>query len=74
MIGMAFYGKTNGTAEVLAVQLQQGNQGANSAASHIEVLAQALDQLPDNFYYDHGNLCGATFLVQTDFAGYNFVS
>jgi hypothetical protein len=69
MIAMADYGKANGTGEVLAVQLRPGNRGANSAASHIEVLSQALAQLPDDFYDEHGNLYGEKVLVRTDSAG-----
>ncbi|MGP9650514.1 transposase, partial [Glutamicibacter sp. AOP38-B1-38] len=69
MIAMADYGKANGTGEVLAVQLRPGNRGANSAASHIEVLGQALAQLPDDFYDEHGNLRGEKILVRTDSAG-----
>ncbi|CBT76502.1 IS1380-like element ISAar11 family transposase [Glutamicibacter arilaitensis] len=69
MIAMADYGKPNGTGEVLAVHLRPGNRGANSAASHIEVLTQALAQLPDDFYDEHGNLIGEKILVRTDSAG-----
>ncbi|WP_413456462.1 IS1380 family transposase (plasmid) [Glutamicibacter sp. FR1] len=69
MIAMADYGKTNGTGEVLAVHLRLGNRGANSAKSHIEVLTQALAQLPENFYDEHGNLIGEKILVRTDSAG-----
>ena len=69
MIAMADYGKKNGTGEVLAVQLRPGNRGANSAKSHIEVLNQALAQLPDDFYDEHGNLYGEKILVRTDSAG-----
>ncbi|PQZ98700.1 IS1380 family transposase [Arthrobacter sp. MYb224] len=69
MIAMADYGKANGTGEVLAVQLRPGNRGANSAASHIEVLSQALAQLPENFYDEDGNLRGEKILVRTDSAG-----
>lgn len=69
MIAMADYGKTNGTGEVLAVQLRPGNRGANSAKSHIEVLNQALAQLPDDFYDEHGNLQAEKILVRTDSAG-----
>ena len=69
MIAMADYGKTNGTGEVLAVQLRPGNRGANSAKSHIEVLNQALAQLPDAFYDEHGNLQAEKILVRTDSAG-----
>lgn len=56
MIAMADYGKGNGTGEVLAVHLRPGNRGANCAKFHIEVLGQALAQLPDDFYDKHGNL------------------
>ena len=69
MIAMADYGKAHGTGEVLAVQLRPGNRGANSAKSHIEVLGQALAQLPDDFYDEHGNLVGEKILVRTDSAG-----
>ncbi|MGP5384046.1 IS1380 family transposase [Glutamicibacter arilaitensis] len=69
MIAMADYGKAHGTGEVLAVQLRPGNRGANSAKSHIEVLNQALAQLPDDFYDEHGNLYGEKILVRTDSAG-----
>lgn len=69
MIVMADYGKANGTGEVLAVQLRPGSRGANSSKSHIEVLIQALVQLPDDFYDEHGNLCGEKNLVRTDSAG-----
>ncbi|WP_159609851.1 IS1380 family transposase [Glutamicibacter sp. JC586] len=69
MIAMADYGKPNGTGEVLAVHLRPGNKGANSAASHIEVLTQSLAQLPDDFYDEHGNLIGEKILVRTDSAG-----
>lgn len=64
MIAMADYGKGNGTGEVLAVHLRPGNRGANSAKSHIEVLNQALAQLPDDFYDEHGNLMGEKILVR----------
>ena len=69
MIAMADYGKANGTGEVLAVHLRPGNRGANSAKSHIEVLGQALAQLPDDFYDEDGNLIGEKILVRTDSAG-----
>lgn len=65
MIAMADYGKTNGTGEVLAVQLRPGNGGANSARSHTEVPNQALAQLPDDFYDEHGNLQAEKILVRT---------
>ena len=69
MIAMADYGKGSGTGEVLAVHLRPGNRGANSANSHIEVLNQALAQLPDDFYDEHGNLMGEKILVRTVSAG-----
>ena len=69
MIAMADYGKANGTGEVLAVHPRPGNRGANCAKSHIEVLNQALAQLPDDFYNEHGGLCGEKILVRTDSAG-----
>ena len=69
MIAITDYDKTNGTGEVLAVQLRPGNRGANSANSHIEVHSQALAQLPDDFYDEHGNLRGDKSLVRTDSAG-----
>jgi len=69
MIAMADYGKAHGTGEVLAVHLRPGNKDANSAASHIKVLSQALAQLPDDFYDENGNLCGEKILVRTDSAG-----
>lgn len=69
MIAMTDYGKGNETSEVLAVHLQPGNRGANSVASHIEVLGRALAQLPDDFYDDHGHLLGEKILVRTDSTG-----
>ncbi|MBP2399795.1 hypothetical protein JOF39_002876 [Glutamicibacter protophormiae] len=68
IIAMADYGKANGTGEALAVQLRPGNRGANSAKSHIEVLNQALAQLPDDLYDEHGNLQAEKILVRTDSA------
>lgn len=69
MIAMADYGQGHGTGEVLAVRMRPGNKGANSAADHISILAEALAQLPDIFYDQDGNLIGEKILVRTDSAG-----
>lgn len=69
MIAMADYGQGHGTGEVLAVRMRPGNKGANSAADHIGILSEALAQLPDDFYDQHGNLIGEKILVRTDSAG-----
>lgn len=69
MIAMADYGKGHGTGEVLAVRMRPGNKGANSAVDHISILAEALSQLPDDFYDQDGNLVGEKILVRTDSAG-----
>lgn len=69
LIAMADYGNGNGTGEVLAILMRPGNKGANSASDHIEVLSQALAQLPDEFYDEHGELIGEKILVRTDSAG-----
>ena len=69
MIASVDYGQDNGTGEILAVMMRPGNQGANSARDHIEVLSQALAQLPDDFYDSHGELIGEKILVRTDSAG-----
>ncbi|MCW3820189.1 transposase [Micromonospora sp. DR5-3] len=34
------------TAELLAITLRPGNAGANTAADHLDVLAQAVAQVP----------------------------
>ncbi len=51
--------------EPLAGILRPGNAGANTAADHIAVLVDALDQLPDEIRDDEG----ARVLVRTDSAG-----
>lgn len=63
------YGTGNGTGEVLAAFLRPGNAGANSAEDHIRVFTQAIHQLPDAFYDEHGALIGEKVLVRTDSAG-----
>lgn len=63
------YGAGNGTGEVLAAVMRPGNAGANSAEDHIKVFTQALGQLPDDFYNEHGELIGEKVLVRTDSAG-----
>lgn len=69
LIAMADYGAGNGTGEVLAILMRPGNKGANSAKDHIEVLSQALAQLPDEFHDEHGELIGERILIRTDSAG-----
>lgn len=69
MIASVDYGKENGTGEILAAMMRPGNKSANSAADHIKVLAQALAQLPDDFYDEHGELLAEKVLVRTDSAG-----
>ena len=69
LIAMVDYGDGNGTGEVLAILMRPGNRGANSARDHIEVLSQALAQLPDEFYNPDGTLTGEKILVRTDGAG-----
>lgn len=69
LIAMVDYGAGNGTGEVLAILMRPGNKGANSARDHVEVLSQALAQLPDEFYNEHGELIGSKILVRTDSAG-----
>ena len=51
--------------EPLAGMLRPGNAGANTAADHIGVLVDALDQLPDEVRDDED----ARILVRTDSAG-----
>lgn len=69
MIAMVDYGKEYGTGEILAVHLRPGNKSPNCAKSHIEVLTQALAQLPDDFYDGQGNIIGEKILIRTDSAG-----
>ena len=52
------------TGEALAGILRPGNAGANTAADHIAVLVDALDQLPEAVREDE-----ARILVRTDAAG-----
>lgn len=51
--------------EALAGMLRPGNAGANTAADHISVLVDALDQLPEAVREDEGT----TILVRADSAG-----
>jgi hypothetical protein len=51
------------TNEALAAILRQGRAGSNTAADHIEVLDQALVQIPDTHRY------GSPILVRADSAG-----
>lgn len=51
------------TGEFLAARLRRGNAGANTAADHINVLDDALAQIPDAFRHGH------PILVRTDTAG-----
>ncbi|AEA28871.1 transposase IS4 family protein (plasmid) [Pseudonocardia dioxanivorans CB1190] len=51
------------TGEFLAGALRRGNAGANTAADHIEVLDQALAQIPDQHRH------GREILVRADTAG-----
>jgi len=52
-----------GTGEPLAVLLRPGNAGSNTAADHIEVTRDALEQLPGEFR------SGRKVLIRTDSAG-----
>ncbi len=63
------YGAGNGGGEILAAVMRPGNAGANSADDHIKVFSQAIEQLPDDFYDEHGELIGDKVLVRTDSAG-----
>ena len=51
------------TQEAMAALLRKGNAGSSTAADHIEVLDQALAQIPDAHRY------GQDILVRTDTAG-----
>jgi hypothetical protein len=51
------------TGEALAGLLRSGNAGSNTAADHITVLDQALQQIPDA--HRHGN----PILIRSDSAG-----
>ena len=63
------YGAGNGTGEVLAAVMRPGNAGANSAEDHVKVFTRAIEQLPDDFYDEQGELIGEKVLVRTDSAG-----
>ncbi|MFM9432145.1 hypothetical protein ACFDR8_003061 [Arthrobacter sp. MP_2.3] len=63
------YGAGNGTGEILAAVMRPGNAGANSAEDHIKVFTRAIEQLPDAFYDQQGQLIGEKVLVRTDSAG-----
>ncbi|RNL56404.1 IS1380 family transposase, partial [Arthrobacter oryzae] len=63
------YGAGSGGGEILAAVMRPGNAGANSADDHIKVFSQAIEQLPDDFYDEHGELIGDKVLVRTDSAG-----
>jgi hypothetical protein len=51
------------TGEALAGMLRPGNAGSNTAADHITVLGQALQQIPDACRY------GSPILIRSDSAG-----
>lgn len=52
----------DGTGEPVAVLLRAGNAGSNTAADHLQVISQALAQIP-------GNTRGKSVLVRIDGAG-----
>ena len=56
----------DGTGEPLALLLRPGNAGSNTAADHVQVLRDALRQLPG---YRPGTRPGRKVLVRTDAAG-----
>jgi hypothetical protein len=51
------------SGEALAGMLRPGNAGSNTAADHITVLGQALQQIPDAYRY------GSPILIRSDSAG-----
>jgi len=53
---------TDGTGEPLAVLLRAGNAGSNTAADHLQVISEALAQIP-------GTTRGKSVLVRIDGAG-----
>ncbi len=62
------------TGEVLSGKLRPGNATANSAADHLEVLDQAIAQLPESVRAGHGagkdaSLARTQVVVRTDSAG-----
>jgi len=56
----------DGTGEPLAMMLRPGNAGSNTAADHIELIRQALRQLP---FTAKGGRIGRKVLIRTDAAG-----
>ena len=56
---------SQGTGEPLAVLLRAGNAGSNTAADHLEVIQQALDQLP----FPTSGRIGPQVLVRIEGAG-----
>jgi hypothetical protein len=54
------------TGEALAGMLRPGNAGSNTAADHITVLGQALQQIPEQHRY------GSAILVRSDSAGSSY--
>jgi hypothetical protein len=54
------------TGEALAGMLRPGNAGSNTAADHITVLGQALQQIPEQHRY------GSPILVRSDSAGSSY--
>jgi hypothetical protein len=54
------------TGEALAGLLRPGNAGSNTAADHITVLGQALQQIPDAYRY------GSPILIRSDSAGSSY--
>jgi Transposase DDE domain group 1 len=67
LLGYADHGK-EGTGEQVAEQLRAGNAGSNTAADHILVLDQALDQIPEPLRRPDAQGRVAV-LVRTDAAG-----
>nr|WP_051191987.1 IS1380 family transposase [Microbacterium luticocti] len=63
LIAFADHG-TSGTGEMLAVKLRPGNAGSNTAADHIDVLEDALKQLPGG-----ASRPGKSVLIRADCAG-----
>jgi hypothetical protein len=58
-----------GTGEPLAVLLRKGNAGSNTAADHVTVLREALQQLPFRHSQRPGSRPGRKVLVRADGAG-----
>ncbi len=57
------------SGEVLATLQRPDNTGANRAEDHIKVFTAGIEQLPDDFYDQDGQLNRAEVLVRTDRAG-----